>query len=107
MTWRDATPSLDFMYLQFCNAMGRSAVQALGRVKGQAEAVDVWPVQYVLSNLRKVDSRHCSYKDLKMSDFRNRERRSRSIYCHTAVLLLLQQLHAAEPATTTPSVVAH
>jgi hypothetical protein len=96
VTWKDSAPASVYPALQLMNAASRSVAAAWGRRMGQSDALDVWPVGELLSDLHKQDVRHCSYKDVQLTDWWHRERRTRSVFCRTAVQLLLQQLQAAQ-----------
>jgi hypothetical protein len=95
VTWKDSTPSSMYPAVTIANDACRAVASAAGRRWGQPEALDVWPVGEMLGGLGKQDKRHCSYKDVHERDYEHRERNTRSVYCHTAIQLLLHQIQAS------------
>ena len=99
VAWKDSSPNdggPGALPITAMNAAGRSVAALTGRRAGQSAALDVWPVEAALSGLNKSDARHCSFKDNVEADILRRDRQSRTVFCHTAVQLLLQHIQAAD-----------
>ena len=90
LIWKDSTPMYTHRHGFFhLNSIARAVAKDFEQPGAGSKHIH-WPVVGMLNDLRKEDFSHCSFKDRKESDFKNREREVRTVWCHQAIQLLLQ-----------------
>jgi len=91
IVWRDVTPIHIYPHVHQLNAVMHQYIEEMKHEPNTANA-RVLPLQYLLASLVKEDNRHCSFKDLRSSEFSDRNREIRTPWCHQAVQILIHAI---------------